>query len=56
MQKATSLQDPGYVGEVRDCMLHAAGGILVAIVEDIRDGSSNYIVYHNSNYLNKQIH
>ena len=25
MRKATSLQDPGYVREVGDCMLHAAG-------------------------------
>ena len=25
MRKATSLQDPGYVEEVEDCMLHAAG-------------------------------
>ena len=24
MRKATSLQDPGYVGEVKDCVLHAA--------------------------------
>ena len=25
MRKATSLQHPGYVGEVEDCVLHAAG-------------------------------
>ena len=44
-----------YVGEVEDCVLHAAGGIFVIIVEDVGDGS-NYIVYHNSNYSNKEIH
>ena len=27
----------------------------MVIVEDIGDGS-NYIVYHNSNYLNKEIY
>ena len=55
MRKATSLQDPGYVGEVEDCVLHPAccRGIFVIIVED---GPSNYIVYYNSNYLNKEIH
>ena len=30
-------------------------GIFIVIVRDMRDGS-NYIVYHNSNYSNKQIH
>ena len=58
MQKAASLQYPGYVGEVEDCPLHAAccRGIFVLIVEDVEDGPSNYSVYPNSNYLNKEIH
>ena len=58
MRKATSLQDPGYVGEVEDCVLHTAccRGIFVIIVEDVKDGPSNYIVYYNSNYSNKEIH
>ena len=57
MRKATSLQHPGYVGEVEDCVLHAAccRGIFVIIVGDVGDGS-NYTVYHNSNYSNKEIH
>ena len=55
MRKAASLQHPGYVEEVKDCVLHAAcyRGIFVIIVED---GPSNYIVYYNSNYSNKEIH
>ena len=58
MRKATSLQHPGYVEEVEDCVLHAAccRGILVVIVKDVEDGPSNYTVYHNSNYSNKEIH
>ena len=50
-------QHPGYVEEVEDCMLHAAccRGIFVIIVEDVEDGPSNYIVYYNSNYSNKEI-
>ena len=57
MQKAISLQDPGYVEEVEDCVLHAAccRGIFVIIVEDVEDGPSYYIVYYNSNYSNKEI-
>ena len=52
MRKATSR-----VGEVEDCVLHAAScrGIFVVIVEDVEDGPSNYIVYYNSNYSNKEI-
>ena len=58
MRKADSLQHPGYVEEVEDCVLHAAccRGIFVIIVEDVEDGPSNYIVYYNSNYSNKEIH
>ena len=58
MRKAASLQHPGYVGEVEDCMLHAAccRGIFVIIVEDVKDGPSNYSVYPNSNNSNKEIH
>ena len=33
MRKATSLQDPGYVREVRDCVLHAAGEYLVLLLK-----------------------
>ena len=58
MRKAASLQHPGYVEEVEDYVLHAAccRGIFVIIVEDVEDGPSNYNVYYNSNYLNKEIH
>ena len=42
--------------EIACCMLHAAWGIFVIIVEDVEDGPSNYIVYYNSNYSNKEIH
>ena len=28
----------------------------MVIVKDVKDGPSNYTVYHNSNYLNKEIH
>ena len=56
MRKAASLQHPGYVGEVEDCVLHAAWGIFIIIVKDVEDGPSNYIVYYNSNYSNKEIH
>ena len=31
-------------------------GIFIIIVEDVEDGPSNYIVYYNSNYSNKEIH
>ena len=45
------------VGEVEDCMLHPTwcSVILIVIAEDVGDGS-NYIVLHNSNYSNKEIH
>ena len=41
---------------VRDacCSLQGCRGIFVVVVRDVRDGS-NYIVYHNSNYLNWEI-
>ena len=48
-------QDPGYVGEVTDCVLHAAGAYSLLLSTDVGDGL-NYIVYHNSNYSNKQTH
>ena len=53
MRKRSLLQDPGYVGVVREmcaALLHACR-IFVVFVGDIREGS-NYIVYHNPNYLN----
>ena len=47
------LQDPGYVGVVRE--MHAAllyaCRIFVVVVRDVREGS-NYFLYYNSNYLN----
>ena len=53
MWKSSFLQDPGYVGVVREmcaALLHAYR-ILIVVVRDIGEGS-NYIVYHNPNYLN----
>ena len=47
----SSLQDPGYVGVVREmctALLHACS-IFVVVVKDVREGL-NYIVYHNPNY------
>ena len=43
------LQDPGYVGvvrEMRDALLHACR-IFIVVVGDIREGL-NYILYYNS--------
>ena len=48
MQKSSFLQDPGYVGvvgEMRAALLHACRIFAVVV-------GSNYIVYHNPNYLN----
>ena len=53
MLKSSFLQDPGYVGVVKEmhaAMLHACQ-IFVVVVRDIGEGL-NYIVYHNPNYLN----
>ena len=47
------LLDPGYVrvvGEMHAALLHACR-IFVVVVGDVGKGS-NYIVYHNPNYLN----
>ena len=47
------LQDPGYVGVVREmyaALLHACR-IFIVVVGDIGE-ASNYIVYHNPNYSN----
>ena len=47
----------GYVREVRDpcCIAACCSGIFIVVVTDVRDGSSNYIVYPNSNYSNWEI-
>ena len=53
MREKQLLQDPGYVGVVREmhaALLHACR-IFVVVVGDIGEGS-NYILYYNSNYLN----
>ena len=53
MWKSSFLQDPEYVGVVREmhaALLHACR-IFVVIVGDIGEGL-NYIVYHNPNYSN----
>ena len=47
------LQDPGYVGVVREmraALLHACR-IFFVVVGDVGEGL-NYILYYNSNYLN----
>ena len=49
MQEKQLLQDPGYVGVVRE--MHAACRIFVVVVRDVGEGV-NYILYYNSNYLN----
>ena len=53
MREKKLLQDPGYVGVVREmcaALLHACR-IFIVVVRDVREGS-NYIVYHNPNYSN----
>ena len=53
MQKSSFLQDPRYVGVVGEmcaALLHACR-IFIVVVGDLGEGS-NYIVYHNPNYLN----
>ena len=53
MRKSSFLQDPGYVGVVREMcavLLHACR-IFIVVVKDAREGL-NYIVYHNPNYSN----
>ena len=53
VRKSSFLQDSGYVrvvAEMHAALLHACR-IVIVVVEDIREGS-NYIVYHNPNYLN----
>ena len=53
IRKSSFLQDPRYVrvvGEMCAALLHACR-IFIIVVGDIEEGS-NYIVYHNPNYLN----
>ena len=53
MREKQLLQDPGYVGvvrEMRTTLLHACR-IFIVVVWDVGEGS-NYILYYNSNYLN----
>ena len=47
-----------HVGDVKDrsyCIAACYREIFIVVVGDVRDGSSNYIVYHNSNYSNWEI-
>ena len=53
MREKQLLQDPGYVGVVREmraALLHACR-IFIVVVGDIGEGL-NYILYYNLNYLN----